>query len=121
MKIIQAASPGGRSIRHTDRQRYVTPVCLSHASLTVVCSTYLGVQGNYTVRIERQQVTSKGVKAEGEASGTDKGDDSQSVLYQVKFRNCGNMDRLCEKFRTTKCKVHIAGNILPNNLIKCTV
>jgi hypothetical protein len=50
--ILQTASPRGRQ---TDRQ--ATPVCLSHASLTVVCSTNLGVQqGNYTARIDNRSL-----------------------------------------------------------------
>jgi hypothetical protein len=57
MTTFRTASPRRRSIRQTDRQIHVTPVYLSHASLTVVCSTNLGVQqGNYTARIDSRSL-----------------------------------------------------------------
>ena len=126
MVIFRTASDRRRSIRQTDRHRHVTPVCLSHASLTVVCSTNLGVQQkNYTARIDnrslakelgrrvRDQQTSQWNSSLVSSHGRSVSQPaSQSVLYQVKLGHCRNMDRLYEKFRTMNCMVH-----MPNDLI----
>ena len=96
----------------TDRQ--TTPVCLSHASLTVVCSTNLGVQqGNHTARIDNRSLAKESGRRRAAKPVLNHGQSvSQSVLYRVKLGHCRNMDRWYEKFRTMKCMVHI-----PNNLI----